>query len=92
MEITGLVASTLIWLDELRKAGKFPFEGVEADSEFYFISFSNTGTHRGTSLVNGTRRLVTYREWANIIKANFESHYFIPSGTSEISFHYIINY
>lgn len=33
VEITGLVASTLIWLDELRKAGKFPFEGVEANSE-----------------------------------------------------------
>lgn len=33
VEITGLQASTLIWLDGLSRAGKFPFKGVEADGE-----------------------------------------------------------
>ncbi|KAH8116274.1 glycoside hydrolase family 13 protein [Phellopilus nigrolimitatus] len=33
VEITGLLASTLIWLDELSRAGKFPFRGVQAEVE-----------------------------------------------------------
>lgn len=33
VEITGLLKSTLTWLDKLSKAGKFPFKGVEATSE-----------------------------------------------------------
>lgn len=32
VEITGLLKSTLRWLDELSSAGKFPFKGVEAES------------------------------------------------------------
>ena len=30
VEITGLLKSTLRWLDELSRAGKFPFQGVRA--------------------------------------------------------------
>lgn len=37
VEITGLVKSTLRWLDELVSKGKFPFNGVEAESEFLDI-------------------------------------------------------
>jgi glycogen debranching enzyme len=33
VEITGLLKSTLRWLDELSRAGKFPFKGVHAQSE-----------------------------------------------------------
>ena len=33
VEITGLLKSTLRWLNELSSAGKFPFQGVEAESE-----------------------------------------------------------
>lgn len=33
VEITGLLKSTLRWLDGLSKKGKFPFKGVEAESE-----------------------------------------------------------
>ena len=33
VEITGLLKSTLRWLDELSSTGKFPFKGVEAKSE-----------------------------------------------------------
>jgi len=36
VEITGLLKSTLTWLDKLSKAGKFPFKGVEATSEWFF--------------------------------------------------------
>lgn len=32
IEITGLQASTLRWLDELSRSGKFPHKGVQADS------------------------------------------------------------
>jgi glycogen debranching enzyme len=31
IEITGLLKSTLRWLDELSSQGRFPFEGVEAE-------------------------------------------------------------
>jgi glycogen debranching enzyme len=31
IEITGLLKSTLRWLDELSSQGKFPFEGVQAE-------------------------------------------------------------
>ena len=35
VEITGLVKSTLRWLDELSGQGHFPFQGVEAISELF---------------------------------------------------------
>ena len=33
IEITGLLKSTLTWLDGLSKNGSFPFKGVQATSE-----------------------------------------------------------
>jgi glycogen debranching enzyme len=38
IEITGLLKSTLRWLDQLSSRGRFPFEGVEAEggSEHFF--------------------------------------------------------
>lgn len=33
VEITGLLKSTLTWLDKLSGAGKFPFKGVKATSK-----------------------------------------------------------
>ena len=32
--------------------------------------------------VNGTKRLVTYKEWSNLIQASFESYYYVPLGNS----------
>ncbi len=37
VEITGLLKSTLRWLDELSEKGKFPFKGVEATSKSIYI-------------------------------------------------------
>jgi glycogen debranching enzyme len=37
VEITGLLKSTVRWLDILSKAGGFPFAGVEATSEFVVL-------------------------------------------------------
>ena len=36
IEITGLLKSTLRWLDELSSKGQFPFKGVDATSMFFF--------------------------------------------------------
>lgn len=35
VEIIGLLKSTLRWLAELSSVGKFPFKGVEAESELF---------------------------------------------------------
>lgn len=39
VEITGLLKSTLRWLNELSGCGKFPFKGVEANSKCRDLSF-----------------------------------------------------
>jgi glycogen debranching enzyme len=41
VEITGLLKSTLRWLDELWSAGKFPFKGVNATGEVLGVIFSS---------------------------------------------------
>ncbi|KAI0352373.1 glycoside hydrolase family 13 protein [Trametes cingulata] len=64
VEITGLLKSTLRWLDELSKAGKFPYKGVEAE-------------------VDGKRRLVTYKEWNDLLQSSFEKCYYVPTDPSE---------
>ncbi|ODO11295.1 glycogen debranching enzyme [Cryptococcus amylolentus CBS 6273] len=40
--------------------------------------------------VKGERRLVTYKEWADLLQANFEKHYYVPSDASEDD-KYVIN-
>ncbi|KAI0057454.1 glycoside hydrolase family 13 protein [Artomyces pyxidatus] len=64
VEITGLVKSTLRWLDELSSKGKFPFKGVEAE-------------------IDGKKRLVTYKEWNDLIQASFEKSYYVPLDAAE---------
>ncbi|KAI0078663.1 glycoside hydrolase family 13 protein [Panus rudis PR-1116 ss-1] len=64
VEITGLLKSTLRWLDELSSAGKFPFKGVDAT-------------------IDGKKRLVTYREWSNLLQQSFEECYYVPLDPAE---------
>ncbi|KZT27841.1 glycoside hydrolase family 133 protein [Neolentinus lepideus HHB14362 ss-1] len=64
IEITGLLKSTLRWLDELSTAGKFPFKGVKAE-------------------IDGKQRLVTYKEWSNLIQASFEQCYYVPLDSAD---------
>lgn len=64
IEITGLLKSTLSWLDELSKKGTFPFKSVQAT-------------------IKGQKRLVTYKEWADLIQSSFEKCYFVPSDPSD---------
>ena len=78
VEIIGLMASTLRWLDGLSCSGKFPFKGVEAESKWYTFLYAARGLI--SLLVNGERRTVTYKEWADLIRTNFEAHYYIPFG------------
>ncbi|KZT10101.1 glycoside hydrolase family 133 protein [Laetiporus sulphureus 93-53] len=59
VEITGLLKSTLRWLDLLSSAGKFPFMGVEAE-------------------IDGKRKLITYKEWGNLLQTSFEACYYVP--------------
>lgn len=87
VEIIGLLFSTLRWLSEVRSHGRFPFEGVNATSESlvdYRLSFpiSHTGTLMNFLLVNGAERLLTYKEWADLISRSFEKHFYIPLGIS----------
>lgn len=71
VEITGLLKSTLTWVDSLAKAGKFPFIGVEAT-------------------IKGQKRTVTYKEWADLLQANFEKYYFVPTNPND-DVNYAIN-
>jgi glycogen debranching enzyme len=57
IEITGMVYSTVRWVSELNKAGKYKYSGVTKGKTDEHISFS---------------------DWADLIKANFEKAYYIP--------------
>ena len=45
----------------------------------------NISSWRVGITVDGNRRLVTYREWNNLIQASFEMSYYIPLGGSDSS-------
>ena len=62
VEITGLLKSSLTWVDSLVKKGRFPFKGVEAN-------------------VEGKTETITYKKWADLLQANFERLYYVPSST-----------
>lgn len=64
VEITGLLKSTLRWLNELSGCGKFPFKGVEAT-------------------IKGRQRLVTYKEWSDLLQSSFEKFYYVPLESSD---------
>ncbi|KAI0033651.1 glycoside hydrolase family 13 protein [Vararia minispora EC-137] len=64
VEITGLLKSTLRWLDQLSTKGGFPFKGVNA-------------------IVDGQKRLITYKEWSDLIQSSFEKHYYVPIDPSD---------
>lgn len=34
-------------------------------------------------IVDGKRRLVTYKEWANLLQTSFEACYYVPLGMSD---------
>ncbi|KIW01705.1 glycogen debranching enzyme [Verruconis gallopava] len=57
VEITGMVYSTVKWVSELNKAGKYKYRGVTKGKTDEQISFS---------------------DWADLIKSNFEYAYYIP--------------
>ena len=77
VEITGLLKSTLRWLDELSERELFPFKGVEATGESYDVLRRKWLI---VCLVDGKRRLVTYKEWNNLVQASFEECYYVPLG------------
>ena len=85
IEITGLLKSTLRWLDELSSQGRFPFEGVEAEggSEHFNLRITS---QRVCIAVDGKRVLVTYRQWNDLIQGSFEKSYYVPLGESIAGF------
>lgn len=87
IEITGLLKSALTWLDKLSKVGKFPFKGVNASGECLNTPCS---PELRSSTVKGQKRLVTYKEWSDLIQASFEKHYYVPSDPAEDD-KYVIN-
>ena len=80
VEITGLLKSTLRWLDELSKANKFHFKGVDAQSEWFWKHPGIVYKYLTRLSVNGQTRLVTYKEWSDLIQASFEKCYYVPLG------------
>ena len=64
VEIAGLLASTLFWLDELCKSGQYSYDGVSLD---------------------GGSKVITWSDWAGLIKANFERCFYVPRHKSEDS-------
>jgi len=64
IEITGLLYSTLAWLDKLRKSGQYGYDGVSLE---------------------GGSKVITWSDWAELIKANFERCYYVPRYKSEDS-------
>ncbi|KAF8584023.1 glycoside hydrolase family 133 protein [Ramaria rubella] len=64
IEITGLLKSTLRWLNNLSTKGSFPFKGVQTN-------------------INDQYRLVTYKEWNDLIQSAFERNYYIPHDPAE---------
>lgn len=61
IEITGLLKSTLTWLDGLSSKGQFPFKGVKV----------NDG------------KLITYRQWSDLLQESFERCYWVPEDVSQ---------
>ncbi|KAF2810531.1 glycogen debranching enzyme [Mytilinidion resinicola] len=64
VEITGMLYSTLAWVDQLRQEGKYKYDGVSID---------------------GGDKIVSFKDWAAKIKANFEKNYYIPLDASKDS-------
>ncbi|RKF73537.1 Glycogen debranching enzyme [Golovinomyces cichoracearum] len=63
IEITGLLFSTITWLSNLYREGKYQYSGVSTNiSSFDFIQ---------------------YKDWADLIKANFQKCYYIPVDSYE---------
>jgi glycogen debranching enzyme len=79
VEITGLLKSTLRWLDQLSAKGKFPFKGVDTTSELLFLC-DRDRVELTVLKVDGEKRLVTYKEWNDLIQKSFEKAYYVPLG------------
>lgn len=75
VEITGLLKSTLTWLDKLSKEGKFPFKGVDATSEYIHTLSLNP--------VSGEKKFITYAQWADLLQKSFEKCYYVPADPSD---------
>ncbi|KAF3762761.1 family 13 glycoside hydrolase, partial [Cryphonectria parasitica EP155] len=56
VEITGLLYSTLNWVQELSSYGKFKY----------------------SSVTKADKSTISFKEWADLIKANFERCYYVP--------------
>lgn len=64
VEITGMLYSTLVWLQKLYDHGQYKYDGVD---------MSGDGGH------------ITWKDWAAMIKTNFEKCYWIPRDPSQDS-------
>ncbi|KAH3779514.1 hypothetical protein DPMN_157317 [Dreissena polymorpha] len=58
VELIGLSASALLWLDGLHKSGHYPYNSV-------------------TSYFNGNEEEITFKEWHDMIRYNFEPCFWV---------------
>ncbi|KAL8294627.1 hypothetical protein RB597_007754 [Gaeumannomyces tritici] len=74
VEIVGLSYSTTKWLAELHAAGKYPYAGVSKSQ------VSPDQAASGDIAVE-----VTFDQWAELLRANFERCFFVPLDAAEDS-------
>lgn len=65
---------------ELSAEGLFPHKGVDAIGRFLFGSRLLRSLADLVGLVEGKKKVVSWKEWDQLLLANFERLYYVPSG------------
>lgn len=85
IELVALCYSTVTWLSDLKKAGRYPYNGVKwsvnaasgkprlLDRRILYYSFFSTGTQE---------KNLSFSDWSQLIKTNFEPRFYVAEDSS----------